>query len=289
MIHIRLKSSLLLLSLGLLFWSCSDGEENIISGDLPAIDILNESYGPEPIQSMNVYLPAGRNSEETPLLIYIHGGAWIDGNKTEFDAFRSLAETYFPGYAYVSIGYRLHGVGTSINTFPTQENDVLNAIDYITSQTSDWNVSDDMLLAGASAGAHLALLHGYKNPEVGNIRGLIAFFPPTELESLSRFNLITQLGLASLLAGSPQTAPDLYFQSSPVNFISSSSLPSIFFHGTADEVVPISQSELLANALQASGVDHEFVIYTGQGHGFDAMTYTNAFQQAAEFIQKYRP
>lgn len=285
----RFNKFTFLLFCGILLFGCSDNGDDIISGELPAIDLINESYGPEPVQSLNVYLPAGRNSNDTPLLIYIHGGAWIDGDKTEFDAFRILAETYFPDYAYASIGYRLHSIGTTINTFPTQENDIIDAIEFISSQTQAWNVSDEMILAGASAGGHLTLLHGYKHEDIGNIKGLIALFPPTELQSLSGFNLITQLGLTSIMGGPPQTVPLIYTQSSPVNFIDSGSLPTIFFHGTVDGVVPFSQSELLANTLQSNGVSHEFVIYPGQGHGFDAVTYADAFEQAAEFMASFMP
>lgn len=282
------KQIWLLVLLSLVLWSCGNDSDGPISGELPAINILNDSYGPEPIQSLNVYLPAGRTSE-TPLLIYMHGGAWIQGDKSEFDSFRPLAETYFPDYAYISIGYRLHGVGTTVNTFPTQENDIIAALDYIMSQTSAWNVSDEIILAGASAGGHLTLLHGYKHKDIGNIKGLIALFPPTELESLSEFNLITQLGLNSIMGGSPQAVPMIYTQSSPVNFVDSGSLPTIFFHGTEDTVVPISQSELLAATLEASGVPYEYVIYPGQGHGFDAVTYSRAFEQAAAFTSNFMP
>ena len=278
----------LVVVLPVFLFSCGNDPDGPISGELPAIDILDDSYGPEPIQSLNVYLPAGRTSD-TPLLIYIHGGAWIQGDKSEFDAFRPLAETYFPDYAYISIGYRLHGVGTMTNTFPSQENDIISALEYITSQTAAWNVSDEIILAGASAGAHLALLHAYKHTDIGDINSVIALFPPTELVSLADFNLITQLGLTSIMGGTPVTSPDIYFQSSPVNFIDSGSTPTIFFHGTADDVVPISQSELLADRLEASGVMHEYVIYPGQGHGFDAVTYGQAFEQAAAFTSNFMP
>ena len=57
-----------------------------------------------------------------------------------------------------------------------------------------------------------------------------------------------------------QFHPDSYFQSSPVNFVSSSTVPSIFFHGTEDTVVPISQSDLLAAELTGAGVNFQYEI-----------------------------
>ncbi len=283
------RSLFWLFAIVLVFQSCSESDDDPIAGELPAIDILDDSYGSDPVQSLNVYLPAGRSASETPLLIYIHGGAWLDGDKDEFDSFRALAETYFPDYAYISIGYRLYDIPTGSNAFPTQEEDIIDAIEYIMSKTSEWNVSTEMVLAGASAGGHLALLHGYKHSNIGNIKSIFALFPPTELAELFDFNLITQLGLTQLLGGTPQTNPEGYSDSSPVNFIGSQSIPTMFFHGTEDDVVPISQSEILESDLQAAGVDHEFVIIQGQGHGFAPLTYAQAFEQAAAFSANYIP
>ncbi len=284
-----LKKGGWVLILTVLLWSCSDDPDNPISGELPAIDLLDESYGPEPIQSMNVYLPAGRSTETTPLLVYIHGGAWVDGDKDQFDAFRSLAEIHFPEYAYVSIGYRLFDLSSGANQFPTQENDIISALKFISSQADAWNVSDDIVLAGASAGGHLALLHSFKHTTVGDIKSVIAFFPPTELTELFDFNFITSVGLASLLGGSPEMIPEDYNASSPASFINNNSVPTIFFHGTVDDVVPISQSELLANELENNAVDHVFRVFPGEGHGFSAQNYTAAFSEAAAFVKQYIP
>lgn len=279
------RQYVLVLILGFTLWSCSDSSEGPISGELPAVDLIDENYGSDPRQVMNVYLPADRSEQETPVLIYIHGGAWIDGDKSEFDAFRAIAEESFPDYAFVSIGYRLHDLFTGANSFPTQEQDVISAIEYIESQLPAWNVSDDLLLAGASAGGHLALLHAYKHQEIGNVSGVMALFPPTELSSLHSFNLVTGLGLNSIIGGSPTQFPLLYEESSPITYVTNSSVPTIFFHGTIDDVVPISQSDQLANALENQNVTYQYTIIEGQGHGFTAQTYIQVFQEAAAFME----
>ncbi len=66
-----------------------------------AVELYDQSYGDEPIQTLDVYLPAGRSIEDTPLLIYIHGGAWISGNKKEFAEYRNSLVKSFPEYAFV--------------------------------------------------------------------------------------------------------------------------------------------------------------------------------------------
>lgn len=265
--------------------SCtSNGDENP-TGSLAALDLFDQSYGRERSQILDVYLPAGRTIEETPLLIYLHGGAWIEGSKEEFTQFRAALSSALPDYAFVAINYSLYNLNTGSNKFPTQENDVVKAIYYIQSKAAEWNISDQLILAGASAGGHLALLHSYKNQSIGNIKAVIAFFPPTDLATLYGFSLLTQIGLNGLIGGSPQEQADGYAINSPVTYVNPNSPPTIFFHGTSDIVVPISQSELLETSLSEAGVMHSFIKVPNQGHGFTAATYPRLFEQTADFIK----
>ena len=273
---------LLLFFSSILLFSCSIDQEKD-SDLLPALEISNASYGADARQKMDVYLPAGRSVEETPVLIYIHGGAWIDGDKSEFLQVKPLVEQIFPGYAMISFNYRLYDFVSKQNRFPAQEEDVKAALVYIRSKLAEWNVSDKIILSGASAGGHLALLHGLKNRE-SDIKGLIAFFPPTDLTSLFGFNNLTTLGLTEIMGGSPLTVPANYQNSSPVNFASSDDPPIIFFHGEIDQVVPISQSERLETALKNAQIRHQFVRVPNQGHGFTAETNASLLRQAQTFF-----
>ncbi|MBN7814145.1 alpha/beta hydrolase [Algoriphagus pacificus] len=275
---------LIVLSFSIVLFSCNNDSENP-AAELEAIDILNESYGSTAENSMDVYLPAGRSTSETPLFIYIHGGAWVSGDKSEIQTFRSLVETSFPDYAIISLNYTLLNLGTGAGQFPDQENDIIDAINYILSKTNEWNISKNIILAGASAGGHLALLHAYKHQEIGNIQAVLALFPPTDLVSLYDFNSLTQQGLQILVNGTPDSNPTGYAQSSPITFVNSNSIPTVFFHGTADIVVPVTQSEILAEKLEENNVPYYFEAYPGEGHGFDFGPYAEVIQKAADFIE----
>lgn len=266
----------------ILLFSCSIDQEKD-SDTLSALDISNASYGIDARQKMDIFLPAGRSIDKTPVLIYIHGGAWIDGDKSEFLQVKPLIELTFPGYAMISLNYRLFDFVSKQNRFPAQEEDVKAALLYIRSKLTEWNVSDNILLSGASAGAHLALLHGLKNREA-DIKGLIAFFPPTDLSSLFGFNNLTTLGLTEIMGGTPQTSPYAYQNAGPVNFASSDDPTTIFFHGETDQVVPISQSEKLETALKNAQIRHQFIRVPNQGHGFTAETNASLLRQAKTFI-----
>lgn len=269
----------------LIIWSCDSGKDEDPDGLLPALNLVNQAYGTDPKQTLDVYLPAGRSIEETPLLIYIHGGAWIDGSKSEFLSFQSLMEKSFPGYAFVSIDYRLFNLNNGDNKFPIQENDVLKSIEYILSKTTGWNISNKIILAGASAGGHLALLHGYKHQDIGNIQAIIAFFPPTDLAPFYGFNSITSALIAGLISGTPSEQPRIYSASSPVTFVDENSIPTVFFHGTTDNVVPVSQSEILKKELESFSVPFLYKSIPGQGHGFTEATYATLIQEASVYLK----
>lgn len=248
--------------------------------------ILHETYGSDPRQSMDIYLPAERSTDQTPLLVYIHGGAWIDGDKSEFLQIKPLLEEKFQGYAFVALNYRLFDFATGSYRIADQEQDIVSAFNHIDSRLDAWSISGEIVISGASAGGHLALLHAFKNNS-SDLKAAIAFFPPTELATFHQFNNATALALNGLLGGTPQSVADRYHDASPTRFVDDRDVPTIFFHGDLDQVVPISQSLLLQGALQTSNVRHQFVTVNGQGHGFAAETYRELFRQARNFVGEF--
>lgn len=275
---------LLPLYLFIFIFGCDTNEDPQPDTPVEALELTNLKYGSGSEQQIDVFLPEGRNLANTPLILYIHGGGWIQGSKDEFLPFKSSMNTLLPGYAFASINYSLFDVSTFENPFPTQENDVIEAIEYIESMKAEWDIEGGLILVGASAGGHLALLHAYKHPVIGDIQSVVALFPATDLSEFFTFNQQTSTLLTLLLKGTPESNPTLYYESSPTNHITTGSVPSIFFHGDMDQLVPISQSELLAKKLQEKGVTHEFQRITGQGHGFTPDVYPAVLTAAAQFI-----
>lgn len=282
--HSILKSfSVFNLGFILILSACTiDSEPDFLS----AKELLNESYGIDFKQNMDVYLPAGRTQSETPLLIYIHGGGWIDGDKSEFQQVKPILESQFPGYAFASLNYRLYDFATGKNGIVEQEKDIIRALEYIESKLAVWNISDDFVISGVSAGGHLALLHAYKN-NTSDLKAAVVFFPPTELSELYKFNNFTALGLTALLGGTPTTASKTYLETSPISYIDSKDIPTIFFHGDQDTVVPLSQSQLLEQKLKSEKVRHQFTVVRGQGHGFTPATNLALLKEAKEFIGEF--
>ena len=250
---------------------------------------LNVKYGTDARQAMDVYLPAGRTSE-TPVLILIHGGGWTEGNRTDLNVFVDTLKRRLPNYAIFNISYRLAANGQHL--FPTQENDVKAAVDFIYSKRSEYGVSDRVALLGASAGAHLALLQAYKYSTPVKAKAVVSFFGPTELVQMYNNppNPLVPLLLASVTGATPATNLSLYQQSSPSNFALTGVAPTLLLHGSNDIIVAASQSMLLHNKLTAANVPSQYIVYPGAGHGdWDAATYADAFAKVAVFLKQYHP
>jgi len=70
-----------------------------------------------------------------------------------------------------------------------------------------------------------------------------------------------------LIAPAPE-AQRLYLERSPINHAARLKRPMIFFQGLDDKVVPPQQSEVMVQALRASGVPVAYMTFEGEGHGF---------------------
>jgi dipeptidyl aminopeptidase/acylaminoacyl peptidase len=264
------------------FQSCQE-DKDPIPDENAALELFDVSYGDHPRQKMDVFLPANRTKENTRVLIWIHGGAWIDGDKGEFTRFKPWFEEVQEDYAYISLNYRLFDVASGANKFPNQEGDIQKAMNFIKQNLSEWDVSDQVILSGGSAGGHLALLHSYKNNSDGLVKTAVAIFPPTDLFTLGKDNPLISF-LIQNLVGDPVTNKEMYINSSPISFINPQSVPTTFFHGDADDIVPIDQSFQLEGKLRENNVPMYFEYYPGQGHGFTDQIYRNMIRQIEDFI-----
>lgn len=248
-----------------------------------SVTMLNVSYGSNAQQKMDVYLPAERSTNNTKVMILIHGGAWNSGDKSDFNAYVDSLKKREPTYAIFNINYRL---ANAPDIFPAQEQDVKAAVEFIYNKRSEYLISDKFVLVGASAGAHLALLQGYKYSTPVKPRAIIDFFGPTDLVELYH-NPPTQLVpllLNAVTGATPTTNSSLYTASSPINFVTAQSPPTIILHGGADIIVPPAQSVLLNVKLSVSGVTREYVVYPTEGHGWFGSNLTDSFNKIQAFL-----
>ena len=104
---------------------------------------------------------------ERPFIVWVHGGAWKGGSKSDVPILALRKH----GFAIASVDYRLSPVAK----FPAQIHDIKAAIQYLRFHATSLNVApDNVVLAGSSAGGHLAVLSAVTD-------GVVALDPPTSM------------------------------------------------------------------------------------------------------------
>ena len=280
--------------------SCSKSDTGGGGGGTPtptpvaASTTLNVAYGNDPLQKMDIYLPANRTTTTTKVIVMIHGGAWSGGDKIDFNAVVDTLKRRLPDYAIYNVNYRLAALPAT-NPFPTQEMDVKAAFEFIYSNRTANLVSDKFVLMGASAGGHLALLQAYKYQTPVKIKAVVDFFGPTNMATMySDYagNPLGQYGIFALMGNTtPATNPTLYAQSSPITFATTAAAcPTIILQGGADVTVYPTQSSTLRDILTSATVVNQYVFYPTGGHGdWNAATYTDAYNKVQAFLATYVP
>ena len=246
-----------------------------VISDLPYADANN------PRQSLDLYLPKARTGRPLPVLLYLHGGAWWQGDKGAGAAHlpRFVASGDFAG---VSVGYRL----TDEASWPAQLHDAKAAVRWVKANADRYGLDAQRIAVwGHSAGAHLALMLGLTGDEptlAGSLGPHDAF--GTEVQAVLNFYGIVAIpalagqpgygtrdspdGPEARLLGAPVVeVPALARAASPINWISANDPPVLTFHGTEDAAVPYQQAVRLDRALRKAGVPSYFITVPDAGHG----------------------
>src|SRR6185436_13207073 len=159
------RTSYLFIVAGLLF--CISGRADDSNLGQVIRDVEYARAGAESLK-LDLHVPHGK--PRSPLIVWVHGGAWRSGSKASMP----LAKLVEEGYALASVDYRL----STQAKFPAQIHDLKAAIRFLRGHGNEWALpSQKIVIAGDSAGGHLAALVGVSNGhtelegEVGSNRG----------------------------------------------------------------------------------------------------------------------
>ena len=215
-------------------------------------------------QNFDLYSP--RDPEgPSPIILWIHGGAWQKGDKGVLNDKIQYVEA---GFSLARLNYRY----ATEAPYPAQLDDVKAALLLICEEAEYFNIdTNNIFLGGHSAGAHLAACLGHAMADTQFPVSAIAFNAgPVEFFSLSEYRRARDKenggALEILLGHTVDADPESAKRASPYHLITDRSPAHFIAFGAEDVVVPPQQGEIYAEALGKAGVDASLTIYEGAGH-----------------------
>ena len=245
--------------------------------------IRNIPYGPTGVrQQLDIYRPKFIPEEGCPVLLQIHGGAWVIGDKGT-QALPLMYELASRGWICVAANYRLSpSVG-----FPVHLQDCKAALCWIRENGREYGMNPDFVaVTGGSAGGHLTALMGLtaNQPELQpdhpdtdtSVQACIPFYGIYDF--LVRYNqhpnrLVYQRFLrGKVMHETPEENPELWELASPVAHIQPDLPPFMVLHGTHDSLSVIAEGRVFSQKLRETS--HSPVVYVempGAEHAWDTV------------------
>ena len=218
---------------------------------------------------LDLYRPSAMPSAPMPLVIWVHGGGWRNGSKTNCPA----AWLATKGYAVASLDFRL----LPEHPWPAQIEDPIAALRWLRQESGKYGYDASRSAAmGGSSGGHVVALWGtLPLPAEDKVKAVVDLYGPTDLltmppnvlsEKRTRADLAKANG-ALLLGGIVMDQPEKAKAVSALHQVSKDDVPFLIMHGMDDPGVPVDQSERLHAALKTAGVESTLKLIPGAGHG----------------------
>jgi acetyl esterase/lipase len=276
------------------FSSCEDSTSETLTDTAnfeKEKELKEVAYGNDPLQKYDIYLPKNRSASTTKVIVLVHGGAWVEGDKSDMNGIYDYLKLFSPEYAVVNINYRL--ANFTREPFPMQTDDIKNVIEELKNKSQEYGILNEYAFVGTSAGAHLSMLYSYKYDTESQVKAVCDVVGPTDFLHSSYTDSpnqeTQQIALAvQLLTGKTiQNDPTYFEEISPKYAVSAQSPPTIMFYGGIDTLVPFQQGEVLRETLNQFNVTNEYYLYPQDGHGFSEANTLDALAKSTVFIRTY--
>lgn len=258
---------------------------------------------------LDIYRPKNTENKKLPVVMYVHGGAWVEGDKiitADNYVESTILQLLEKKHVIISINYRL--VTENIH-FPAPIQDTKDAVRWVRKNADKYNLDENNIgMWGVSAGAHLSLLNAYTEDKdfVGDselskysakVNYVVDNFGPTDMNRLLHTRapkpLLLTVGLISkkiidlrskLIMGitglnikeDKKKIVEFCKTISPLNY-TQNTVPTLILHGNKDKIAPLRHSKRLNKMLKKQKTTHELIIVKKGEHGF--YTTEKAYQQ----------
>lgn len=247
---------------------------------------------------MDLYYPVSGKAP-WPAILFVHGGAWVGGDKSieyvseEVDALRAA------GYIVVAVDYRL----APDYAFPAMIVDLKCSVRFLRAHAEELQLDPENIGAwGNSAGGHLVSLLGLADKSAGwdrgeyeeqssEIQAVVDMFGVTDMLRFPDEDRVHEM--ATILFGGVEPDRKMLAYASPISYISVGDPPFLIVHGKQDDVIPVSQALLLHQRLVFTGVPTHLTLIANAGHGLKAVggrpkpARTQIIGSMVEFFDRY--
>lgn len=248
-----------------------DGGVEVPAGIREETDIVYGTGGGENL-ALDLYTPENLTGP-VPGVIFIHGGGWRSGKRQDYKFYTTRFAKH--GYVVATVTYRLREAGA----FPNCVEDVKCAVRWMRANAEKLNVDPNRIaVIGGSAGGHLSMMAGYSSDVAefegtgGNAGVSSAVQAVIDIYGPADFTLPANRDhplLTGFLQGTYEEIPDKFVKASPATYLDPKDPPTLIIHGTIDSLVPVEQSDKLAEKLTELGIMHWYDRIDGWPHAMD--------------------
>ncbi len=245
--------------------------------------IKNLEYGPLGRRNrLDVYRPRqhSAHARPAPVLLQIHGGAWIIGDKSQ-QGLPLMLHLAAEGWVCVAINYRL----SPRATWPEHLVDCKRALAWVREHIAEYGGDPDLVcVTGGSAGGHLATMvaltanepqyqPGFEAADT-SVSACVPFYGIYDFvglfEGRDSDDRATRLLARWVMKSTPDENRAAFEDASPINHVRADAPPFFVIHGTNDNLAPLDQARRFVERLRH--VSQEPVLYAevpGASHAFD--------------------
>ena len=289
-------------------WSENNGRE-----------LLNLQYGEQARNNYDLYIP--KVGKPNALMLFIHGGSWISGQKEDiaYEARRYAQH----GYITATMNYSRLGTDTiNSQTFDkpsifSMMSEITMAITAIKNKCAEMGYNlTQMAIGGYSAGGHLAMLYATKhnNDSPLPIKFQISWVGPSDMNSLFPSDAIitaittaeseqesaSQKGAMNYIHNiigheieinnlTKEHLDSLKSNISPIDYVNTTTPPAILAYGAIDKLVNAEHGRQISSTLSKNGIENKLFVFPNSGHELGNDTeYTLMVERAIlEFCTNY--
>ena len=222
-----------------------------------------------------VTTPRGPVTAPRPAVVLVHGGPWVRGTHWRWDANAQFLASR--GYVVIepefrgSTGYgRAHLEAGFRQWGTTMQDDVADAVRWATAK----GIVDGkrVCIAGASYGGYATLMGAIRYPDLYRcgVAWVAVSDPRLLFEPMWQSDMPGEARLFSMptMIGDPVKDAEMLKAAAPVERAREIKVPMLLAYGSSDRRVPIDHGDRIRAALRASGNEPEYIVYSGEGHGW---------------------